>query len=101
MDVVVNSVAQGKVDAYVSGQVILLGQIKRKNLPLKVVGEPFGLKQVALPFRKDARGEALKQKVDVALGELRADGTLKKISEKWFDRDLSVDTELTSVSKRQ
>jgi len=101
MDVVVNSVAQGKMDAYVSGQVILLGQIKHKNLPLKVVGEPFGLKQVALPFRKDARGEALKQKVDVALGELRADGTLKKISEKWFDRDLSVDTELTSVSKRQ
>ncbi|WP_454843707.1 hypothetical protein [Rahnella aceris] len=43
----------------------------------------------------------MKQKVDVALGELRADGTLKKISEKWFDRDLSVDTELTSVSKRQ
>lgn len=100
-DVIVNSVAQGKVDAFVSGQVILLGQIKHKNLPLKVVGEPFGLKQVALPFRKDARGEELKKKVDVALEELRADGTLKKISEKWFDTDLSVDTQMGEVSKRK
>lgn len=90
MDVIVSSVAQGKVDAFVSGQVILLGQIKRKHLPLKVVGETFGEKQVALPFRKDERGSALKTKVDQALGELRADGTLKKISEKWFDSDLSV-----------
>ncbi|MBK0031413.1 amino acid ABC transporter substrate-binding protein [Erwinia sp. S43] len=92
-DVVFNSVAQGKVDAFVSGQVILLGQIKHKNLPLKVVGETFGEKQVALPFRKDARGEELKAKVDKALTELRADGTLKKISEKWFDTDLTVSTQ--------
>ncbi|WP_369790831.1 amino acid ABC transporter substrate-binding protein [Rouxiella sp. WC2420] len=89
-DVVLNAVAQGKVDAYVSGQVILLGRIKHSHLPLKVVGEPFGVKQVALPFRKDPRGEALRKKVDVALEQLRADGTLSKISEKWFDRDLSV-----------
>lgn len=89
-DVVLNAVAQGKVDAYVSGQVILLGRIKYRNIPLKVVGEPFGVKQVALPFRKDARGEELRKKVDVALEQLRADGTLSKISEKWFDRDLSV-----------
>lgn len=90
MDVIVSSVAQGKVDAFVSGQMILLGQIKRKHLPLKVVGETFGEKQVALPFRKDERGTALRAKVDQALGELRADGTLKKISQKWFDSDLSV-----------
>ncbi|MEN5018558.1 amino acid ABC transporter substrate-binding protein [Erwinia sp. Eh17-17] len=90
MDVIVSSVAQGKVDAFVSGQVILLGQIKHKHLPLKVVGEPFGEKLVALPFRKDARGEALRMKVDRALSELRTDGTLKKISEKWFGQDLSI-----------
>ena len=90
LDVVVNSVAQGKVDAFVSGQVILLGQIKRKHLPLKVVGDTFGEKQVALPFRKDTRGEALRAKVDNALKQLRADGTLQKISEKWFGQDLSV-----------
>lgn len=90
MDVIVSSVAQGKVDAFVSGQVILLGQIKRKHLPLKVVGDTFGEKQVALPFRKDERGTVLKAKVDQALGELRAEGTLKKISEKWFDSDLSI-----------
>lgn len=89
MDVVANAVAQGKVDAFVSGQVILLGQIKQKGLPLKVVGEPFGVKPAALPFRKDARGEELRKKVDQAIQQLRADGTLKKISQKWFDTDLS------------
>ena len=89
-DVVINSVAQGKVDAYVSGEVLLLGRIKHRNLPLKVVGETFGEKRVGLPFRKDAHGEELRKKVDVALEQLRADGTLKKISEKWFERDLTV-----------
>ena len=89
-DVVINSVAQGKVDAYVSGEVLLLGRIKHRNLPLKVVGETFGEKTVALPFRKDQRGETLRKKVDVAIEQLRADGTLKKISEKWFERDLTV-----------
>ncbi|MBY4890709.1 amino acid ABC transporter substrate-binding protein [Pantoea sp. DY-15] len=88
-DVVVNAVAQGKADAFISGQVILLGQIKQKGLPLKVVGEPFGVRQVALPFRKDAQGDKLRQKVDTALSQLRDDGTLKSISEKWFDQDLS------------
>ncbi|CAH0294498.1 amino acid ABC transporter substrate-binding protein [Erwinia aphidicola] len=99
MDVIVSSIAQGKVDAFVSGQVILLGQIKKKHLPLKVVGETFGEKQVALPFRKDERGEALKAKVDVALEELRAEGTLKKISEKWFDSDLSVSSQPVKGSR--
>jgi len=89
-DVVINAVAQGKVDAFVSGQVILLGQIKQKNLPLKVTGETFGVKKVALPFRRDERGEALRKKVADAVEQLRADGTLKAISEKWFDQDLSV-----------
>lgn len=58
-------------------------------------------KQVALPFRNDARGEALKKKVDVALEELRADGTLKTISEKWFDTDLSMKTGMVGVSQRK
>ncbi|QOI55048.1 amino acid ABC transporter substrate-binding protein [Rouxiella badensis] len=94
-DVIFNAVAQGKVDAYVSGQVILLGQIKHKHLPLKVVGVPFGVKQVALPFKKNARGEDLRKKVNLALEQLRADGTLKKISEKWFDTDLSINPTAT------
>lgn len=88
-DVVVNAVAQGKADAFISGQVILLGQIKQKGLPLKVVGEPFGVRQVALPFRKNAQGDKLRQKVDTALYQLRDDGTLRSISEKWFDQDLT------------
>lgn len=89
-DVVVNSVAQGKADAMVSGEVILSGQIKRNHLPLKMVGEPFGEQTVALPFRKDERGDTLRVKVNSAIEALRADGTLKRLSEKWFERDLSI-----------
>ncbi|MEG3133815.1 transporter substrate-binding domain-containing protein [Rouxiella sp. T17] len=98
-DVIYNAVVQGKVDAFVSGQVILLGQIKHKHLPLKVVGQPFGVKPVALPFRKDARGEALRKKSDAALQQLREDGTLKKISEKWFEYDLSTDPDAQIPTK--
>ena len=38
-------------------------------------------------FRKDAKGEALKAKVDAALTALKADGSLSKLSQQWFGQD--------------
>jgi ABC-type amino acid transport substrate-binding protein len=38
-------------------------------------------------LRKDE--PELKAKLDKAIGEMRADGTLSKMSEKWFSMDLS------------
>ena len=63
--------------------------IKESGLPLQLAGEPFSEIRNALPFRKDEAGTALRDKVDAALTELKADGTLAEISRKWFDTDIT------------
>ena len=63
--------------------------IKESPLPLALAGEPFSEIRNALPFRNDAEGQALRDKLDAALTELKADGTLKAISEKWLGLDVT------------
>ena len=81
--------ALGRVDAFVMDRVSSAQVIKKSPLPLALAGEPFSEIQNALPFRNDAEGLALRDKLDAALTELKADGTLKAISEKWLDQDVT------------
>ena len=46
-------------------------------------------KQNAYPFTKTERGEELCKVVSKAIQEMREDGTLKKLSEKWFEMDIT------------
>ncbi len=80
--------ALGRVDAFVMDRVSSGQVIKERGLPLQLAGEPFDVIENALPFRK--ADQALRDKVDAAVGELRADGTLKAISEKWLGQDVTV-----------
>lgn len=81
--------ALGRVDAFVMDRVSSAQVIKESPLPLQLAGEPFSEIRNALPFRDDEEGRALRDKVDAALATLRADGTLTKISEKWFGTDVT------------
>ncbi|WP_136652312.1 amino acid ABC transporter substrate-binding protein [Paracoccus aeridis] len=81
--------ALGRVDAFVMDRVSSAQSIKESGLPLQLAGEPFSEIRNALPFRKDEAGTALRDKVDAALTELKADGTLAEISRKWFDTDIT------------
>ena len=81
--------ALGRVDAFVMDRVSSAQVIKESPLPLALAGEPFSEIQNALPFRNDAEGVALRDKLDAALTELKADGTLKAISEKWLGQDVT------------
>ncbi|MBC7736597.1 MAG: amino acid ABC transporter substrate-binding protein [Candidatus Saccharibacteria bacterium] len=82
--------ALGRVDAFVMDRVSSAQVIKESPLPLALAGEPFSEIQNALPFRNDAEGQALRDKLDAALTELKADGTLKAISKKWLGQDVTV-----------
>lgn len=84
--------ALGRVDAFVMDRVSSAQVIKESPLPLALAGPPFSEIQNALPFRNDVEGLALRDKVDVALAELKADGTLKAISEKWLGLDVTAPT---------
>lgn len=84
-------VAYGRVDAYVNSRSVLIAQIKKTGLPLKLAGDPIVYEQVAFPFPKDDSHDKLRKKVDQALDELRKDGTLKKLSEKYFKEDITAE----------
>ena len=81
--------ALGRVDAFVMDRVSSAQVIKESPLPLALAGPAFSEIQNALPFRNDAEGQALRDRLDAALTELKADGTLKAISEKWLDLDVT------------
>ncbi|WP_068673559.1 transporter substrate-binding domain-containing protein [Oceanobacillus sp. Castelsardo] len=87
-DVIFTEVANGKIDAFVSGREILLAQINEKGIPLEVVGEPFGDQPVALPFKKTEENDAFILEINQALEELKEDGTISELSEKWYGMDL-------------
>ena len=81
--------ALGRVDAFVMDRVSSAQVIKESPLPLALAGPPFSEIQNALPFRNDAEGRALRDRLDAALTEMKSDGTLRAISEKWLGVDVT------------
>jgi putative amino-acid transport system substrate-binding protein len=82
--------ALGRVDAFVMDRVSSAQVIAESPLPLALAGPPFSETQNALPFRNDAEGKALRDRLDAALTEMKADGTLRAISEKWLGLDVTM-----------
>lgn len=79
---------QGRVDATINDKLTFL-DYEKTNSPsgLKIAAETDEAGEQAFVFTKDKT--ALVKAVDKALGELRADGTLAKISDKYFGEDVS------------
>ena len=77
----------GRVDATVN-DTLAVGEYQRQNndAGIKIAGTTGDTSEQAFAARKDS---GLIPEVNRALGELRADGTLKGISEKYFGSDVS------------
>lgn len=82
-------VALGRADAFVMDRLSALELIKKTGLPLQLAGEPFETIENAMPFVNNENGKKLQQEVNKALSDMRIDGTLAKISEKWFGADIT------------
>jgi cystine transport system substrate-binding protein len=80
---------QGRVDATVNDELTFLDyeQTEGGDTGLKIVDETDDASQNAFAFRKGS--EDLVEAVDAALADLRAEGTLAEISEKYFGEDVS------------
>lgn len=80
---------QGRVDATVNDELTFLDyeQTQGGDTGLKIVDETDEASENAFAFRKGS--DDLVEAVDEALEALRADGTLAKISEKYFGEDVS------------
>ncbi|WP_372587883.1 amino acid ABC transporter substrate-binding protein [Vibrio parahaemolyticus] len=84
-----HDVALGRADAFVMDRLSALELIKKTGLPLELAGEPFETIQNAWPFVNNEKGQKLQAEVNKALAEMRADGTVEKISVKWFGADIT------------
>lgn len=78
---------QGRVDATVNDDLAALDYLKTTgDTSVKVAAKTTDTSQQAFAL---AKGSPLTPKVDEALAELKADGTLAQISEKYFGEDVS------------
>ncbi|MDV7105697.1 amino acid ABC transporter substrate-binding protein [Vibrio sp. TH_r3] len=84
-----HDVALGRADAFVMDRLSILEVIKKTGLPLQLAGQPFETIENAWPFVKNEKGNILKAEVNQALSAMRTDGTLEKISVKWFGSDIT------------
>ncbi len=79
--------ATGRIDAAINDSLLIPYLRAKTKLPVKA-GAPIGKPESnAIPFRKG--NPKFKQAIDKALDELKADGSYAKISNKWFERDVS------------
>ena len=57
----------------------------------KLVAQTEDASHVAIPLRKGDASATLLDAINTAIDELRADGTLKELSEKYFGQDISAE----------
>ena len=78
---------QGAVDAIAMDVVVARYQIKQRNADFVVLDDTLAAEEYAIGFKKG--NTELRDKDQKTLEEMAADGTMKEISEKWFDEDVT------------
>ena len=84
---VLQDIGAGRLDATVNDRLTVGYNAKKLGVAVKLVGTPIALVPSHFVVRKDAEGEALVKKLDPALAALKKDGTLSRLSVKWFGAD--------------
>ena len=80
----ISAVVNGQVDGYSNAKTILAAVIKQKNLDLKILkGNGLGQENIGITFKK-GENKALREKINKAIKELLKDGTISKLSKKFF-----------------
>ena len=86
---VLQDIIAGRLDATLNERLTVGYNVRKLSLNVKVVGEPIEKEPSFFVFRKDAEGQALAQQFDKGLAALKKDGTLARISQKWFGGDFT------------
>jgi polar amino acid transport system substrate-binding protein len=77
----------GRVDAWVSDKFVALDAVKANAKANLQIGELLFQEKVAMAVAKGNTG--LKDKINTALADLAKDGTYIKLSQKYFNQDIS------------
>ena len=78
---------QGAVDAVAMDVIVAGYQIKQRNADFKILDDSLSEEEYGIGFKKG--NTELRDKVQGALEEMDADGTLAKISDEWFGEDVT------------
>ena len=78
---------QGAVDAVAMDVMVAGYQIKQRNADFKILDDSLSEEEYGIGFKKG--NTELRDKVQGALEEMAADGTLAKISDEWFGEDVT------------
>ena len=82
--------AAGRIDATLNADVSFYDYLNvHPDADFKIVAQTEDASHVAIPLRKGDNSATLLEAVNNAIDELRADGTLKELSEKYFSQDIS------------
>lgn len=85
-------VLAGRVDATLNAELSFYDYMKEHpDANLKIVALSEEASHVAIPVRKGTENAAFLAAVDEAIDALRGDGTLKEISERYFDIDITAE----------
>lgn len=82
-------VALGRIDAVMNDKLAAIINIQKSGLDLQLGGDPVSSLENSFPFVKNEKNEALIELINEAIVDMRADGTLEAISNKWFNLDIT------------
>jgi polar amino acid transport system substrate-binding protein len=80
----------GAVDAVAMDVIVAAYQIEQRKADFVILDESLSAEEYGVGFKKG--NEALRDQVQEQLEAMAADGTLKKISEQWFGKDVTTVT---------
>jgi len=85
-----NLIATGRADAGADYEVAVREANKTLGLNIKSVGNVISSVPTYFILRKDAESQQLADRIDATVKEMKADGTLKKISDQFLGADYTV-----------
>lgn len=77
----------GRIDAILVDRLAAFEMVEKTGGRLAVAGDAFSRQEAGIALRKG--NPQLLAAIDAAIAKLRADGTLKQLSEKWFKADVT------------
>ena len=85
---ILRELKQGTLDAGLVDSIAAYYFVALSNERYFVLPERLGEEKITIGFRKNDK--ALRDRVQEIINEMKADGTLGKISERWFDSDITI-----------
>ena len=88
--IALEEISNGKIDATIHDRLVAAFFNQKKGREeIQTVGDIIDTTAIYFVFRKDSQSEEINKRVNKALSEMKADGTLSKLSEKWFNEDFT------------